>query len=53
VYTPTGGGDTIERVALLAPTTFPNVALLAPAGEGDTVARVTDGVVTSGTKGAA
>jgi hypothetical protein len=53
VYAPAGGWDTIERVALVAPATFPNVALLAPTAEAETVARVTDGVVTKGTKGAA
>jgi hypothetical protein len=40
-------------VAFVAPATFPKVALLAPTAEGETVARVTDGVVTRGTNGAA
>src|SRR5579863_467469 len=42
-----------DKVALVAPATLPQVALLAPTGLGETVDRVTDGVVTSGTNGAA
>src|ERR1700722_2083554 len=42
-----------DSVALVAPATFPQVALLAPTGDGETVLRVTDGVVTNGTNGPA
>ena len=38
----------MERVALVAPATFPGVALLAPAGDKETEFRLSIGVLTTG-----